>query len=112
MKDLLKVDLRVARQHSGLLGSDVAILLGMSRARLSKLENGYARPKVKELIGLSLIYDKPIGELFRLTSSRLTAKIEERLGTLGDLPANIKRSETLATLHASLDSLNNEEDAA
>lgn len=82
MKELLKVDLRISRQQSGLSGRDVAALLSINTARLSKLENGYARPKVREIISLSLIYGKSIDELFLLSSSRLTEKLKANLATL------------------------------
>ena len=108
MKEFLKVDLRIARQRSGLLGQDVATLLGTSRARLSKLENGYARPKVKELIGLSIVYDKPLDELFQLTASRLTEKLQDRLAQLTQAPETTARKATLSHLADRLQSLNQE----
>ncbi len=110
MKDFLKVDLRIARQHSGLRGQDVATLLGISRSRLSKLENGYARPRVKELIGLSLVYGQSFGELFQLCASRLTEKLEDRLATLdGACPETSDsdaRTATLSNLADRLSDLN------
>ena len=112
MKEYLKVDLRIARQHSGLKGADVATLLGIGRARLSKLENGHARPRVKELIGLALIYGKPLGELFQLSASRLTDKIQERLGNIENNAANTAteqaRMATLTDLADRLQILNDE----
>lgn len=110
MKEFLKVDLRIARQHSGLKGADVATLLGTSRARLSKLENGFARPRVKELIGLALIYGKPFGELFQLSASRLTEKLRERLEQVepsaADTPQGKARMSTLTDLADRLQALN------
>ena len=115
MKEFLKVDLRIARQHSGLRGQDVATLLGVSRSRLSKLENGYARPRVKELIGLSLIYGQSFGELFQLCASRLTDKLEERIATLAEncpeSPSNQARQATLSNLADRLSGLNSGYDA-
>ena len=109
MKEYLKVDLRIARQHSGLKGTDVATLLGIGRARLSKLQNGFARPRVKEVIGLSLIYGKPLDELFQLSSSRLTDKLQDRLASIDhserDTPLRQARSATLASLADRLQTL-------
>jgi transcriptional regulator with XRE-family HTH domain len=117
MKELLKVDLRIARRRSGLTGQDVSHLLGTSTARLSKLENGYARPKVRELICLSLIYGKTLDELFQLTSSRLTVRLRTRLSELDftDAPRGKDREcrmTTLNTLAEVLRQLNDESHGA
>lgn len=103
MKEILKVDLRIARQQSALSNADVAKLLGISKSRLSKLENGFARPKTSEIIGLALIYGKTIDSLFRLTSNRLTDKLKRNLAELDfehdpDKYASKKRVDTLNAL--------------
>jgi len=82
MKEIVKVDLRIARQHSGLTSQDVATILGCPRTRLSKLENGLARPCVREIISLSIIYGRPLDSLFQLTSSRLTDKLRQNLAEM------------------------------
>ncbi|WP_298362539.1 helix-turn-helix transcriptional regulator [uncultured Litoreibacter sp.] len=115
MKDLLKVDLRIARKRSGLSGQDVAHLLGTSTARLSKLENGYARPRVRELICMSLIYGKTLDELFQLTSSRLTDRLKTCLSELDFTQAargqdQQARIATLNTLTDTLRRLNPNDD--
>jgi len=111
MTEFLKVDLRIARQQSGLSGRDVAHLLGVSSARLSKLENGYGRPKVRELICLSLIYGKPIDELFQLSSSKLTKQLKDSVSEMDFMTPQSglkhkQRLDTLNTLTERLRSLN------
>lgn len=115
MKDLLKVDLRIARRRSGLSGQDVAYLLDTTTARLSKLENGHARPKVRELICLSLIYGKTLDELFQLSSSRLTQRLRLRLSELDFTDTSRGhdpqvRISTLNTLAELLGQITDEED--
>ena len=112
MKEIVKVDLKIARQQSGLRSEDVAALLGVSRARISKLENGIARPQVRELISLAVIYGKSLDDLFQLTASRLTEKIAERLGHLEAINDGSGRNElrtaTLGRLYADLSNLNHD----
>lgn len=115
MKEYLKVDLRIARQHSGLTAQDVATLLGCARSRLSKLENGFARPRVREIIALSVVYGKPLDSLFQLTASRLTAKLRENLAQLdfelsNDGPTAKHRLDTLNGLMERLSALNSPRD--
>jgi len=111
MKELLKIDLRIARNQSGLSGQDVSTLLETSAARLSKLENGYARPKVREIICLSLIYGRSIDELFTLSSSPLTDKLSHNLSKI-DFSGNPEnqshkvRLDTLNSLVTRLQTLN------
>ena len=101
MKEIVKVDLRIARQHSGLTSLDVATRLGCSRARLSKLENGLARPCVREIVALSIVYGKPIDSLFQLTSSSLTTKL---LNNLANMDFSLKNGSSTAKVR--LDTLN------
>ena len=109
MKEIIKVDLRIARQQSGLKGQDVALLLGSSKSRLSKLENGYARPRVREIISLSLIYGKPLDSLFQLSSSALTEKLRERLSNLDFTGIdNRQRLDSLNALASRLQALRSE----
>ena len=67
---------------------------------------------MRELISLAVIYGKSLDELFRLTASRLTEKIVERLGYLEAIHDGSGRNElrtaTLGRLYADLSSLNDE----
>lgn len=111
MQEILKVDLKIARQQAALSNQDVATLLGTSTARLSKLENGNARPRVRELIAFSLIYGRSLDEVFTLCSSRLTNKIKANLAEI-DFSNSArgldrrKRLDTLNHLAARLQDLN------
>ena len=98
MKKFLKVDLRIARRASGLHGTDLAQLLGCSKDRVSRLENGKARLCVKEILTLSMLYDKPFSSIFPLTSTHLVDRLRERLSEIEFNSGDQKRLEFLNDL--------------
>ena len=104
------VDLRLNRRESGLSNEDVAHLLDVDKARVSRLENGKAEPNVTELCTLFLIYGKAFNGLLPQTVEEAAQKLKLRLPDMPQEPehwrATAKRHETLDTLLFRLRALN------
>jgi len=88
MEQEIRADLRIARTRSGLSNKDVAHLLGCTKDRVSRLENGMARLKLGEVAGLYLIYGLPFEETFKLMSGDIANKINDRLCTVPQEPVH------------------------
>lgn len=76
------LDIRVARERSGLSQSQVAHLLGINRTRLSSLECGRRTPTAEEIATLSLIYGKRLRQLGVASMPAIYEKLAQRLDTL------------------------------
>lgn len=67
----LGASLKAAREAAGLTQADVVARLGGgSRQVVSEIENGGRQPSVNRLEELSIIYDRPLEELFGGVHSR------------------------------------------
>jgi len=102
MGNEIKVDLKIGRNQSGLSNKDVACLLGVDEARVSRLENGHAKPTALELCTLSFIYGRRVEDLYRLTTREVIVTLKRRLDSLpAQEPANWtrKRDQRLDTLN-------------
>jgi len=111
MENEIRTDLRIARTRSGLSNRDVAHLLGCTKDRVSRLENGVARLKLGEVASLHLIYGLPFEETFQFMSFDVADKINQRLNSMpkepihwaGKRPSRLK---SLKQLSARLQNLN------
>ena len=76
MKHHYAHNLKVQRFKAGLTQSDLAHLLGCSQSRVCQIEAGTKEPTVKETCSLCVIYNIPVTELYRVsTSSALQAML-------------------------------------
>ena len=66
-------DIRRAREHAGLLQVELAKKSGISRSRMSLIENEWVKPHRHELAALSLVLG------FKLPPVRLGKKLEKWL---------------------------------
>ena len=99
-KKEVAVDLKVSRRESGLSNKDVAWLLDIDPARVSRLETGTSKPTVGEVCALSLIYGKEIGGMLRCAVSTVATHLQTRISNVPDEPENWerKRDKRLLTL--------------
>lgn len=105
----IAADLRVGRRESGLSNQDLAHLLAVDTARISRLENGKTELTLKEVCSLSLIYGKPVDGLLQICLSSVSVAIKDRLVDMPDEPeywkAYEQRRNTLNTLAQTLETL-------
>lgn len=96
------LDLKVARQNSGLTQQDCAHLLGVSDATLAKIEAGKRTPSICEICTLSLIYGRSFESLFagifRDVRAHLSARITSLPKASGTVCLRINRQSTLNRL--------------
>ena len=96
------LDLKVARQNSGLTHQDCAQLLGVSDATLAKIEAGKRTPSICEICTLSLIYGRSFESLFagifRDVRAHLSARITSLPKASGTVCLRINRQSTLNRL--------------
>ena len=101
-KKEIAADLRSARRLSGLTNRDVACLLGVDGARISRLETGVSEASGGELSSLSLVYGKAFDDLLPCTSRSARSALRERLAYLPASPllwaSHETRQETIASL--------------
>lgn len=76
------IDLKINRRESGLSGEDLAHLLGISEARLSKLHTGNAVMTITELCLLSFIYGKTFDHLLERATPPLAECLKLRLANM------------------------------
>lgn len=88
----VRIDLKVSRRESGLLQSDLAHLLETTQPRISNLEQGKGVLSVEEILKLTVIFDKPVAELFRLLSERVCDELSQRLGAMKDTLSGTQQS--------------------
>ena len=60
----IALDLRAARRKAGYTQDDIAHLLDHHQSHVSDLEQGHERPKLEEIVALSLIYGRSFEILF------------------------------------------------
>jgi len=96
------LDLKVARQNSGLTQEDCAHLLGVCDATLSKMEGGTRTPTVREICTLSLIYGRSFESLFSGIFAEVREDLFQRLMKMpvasGTLRLRTNRQYTLGKL--------------
>ena len=96
------LDLKVARQNSGLTQQDCAHLLGVSDATLAKIEAGKRTPSICEICTLSLIYGRSFESLFAGIFRDVRAHLNVRIASLpkasGTVCLRINRQSTLNRL--------------
>ncbi|MEM7494017.1 MAG: helix-turn-helix transcriptional regulator [Pseudomonadota bacterium] len=64
MKTQFALDLRTARKKAGYTQGDVAHLLDCHQSLVSELERGKQRPRLEQIVDLSLIYGGSFESLF------------------------------------------------
>ena len=115
MQYTFALDLKVARRKAGLTQEDVAHLLGISDARISRLENGKAGLTVHEIAALSIIYGKSFEVLFRIAFDEVLAAMPERVAHLPARQDNwlgrFNRENTIANIVAKLEAEPKEDEA-
>ncbi len=96
------LDLKVARQNSGLTQEDCAHLLGVCDATVAKMEGGTRTPTVREICTLSLIYGRSFESLFSGIFSEVREDLFQRLMKMpaasGTLRLRSNRQYTLGKL--------------
>lgn len=96
------MDLRVARQKSGLTQDDCAYLMGVSEVTISKMERGDRTPTIFEICTLSLIYGRTFESLFNGIFKDVRAHLSARLGAMpapsGTVKLRLNRQSTLNRL--------------
>jgi len=70
--------IRSYRIAKGLSQKKLAFLLGMSAQQVSRWERGKAKPKTSNAIGLAVITDRPIKDIFSDYSFKWREKIKKR----------------------------------
>ena len=78
----VKAELKVSRKRTGLTNEDLATLLNIDPARVSRLERERREPTVREMISLCLIYDKDIARLYPRTTAEVWEKLSHRIGNI------------------------------
>lgn len=104
-------DLTEARNRAGLRQIDVAHLLGVQHARISKIENGKVLPTVVEVTTLSIVYGKEMEGLVSGLFDQVVSNLIERLKAVPsvsrDMPETYQRADTLSDLARRLEVLAN-----
>jgi len=112
-KKEVRIDLKVSRRESGLLQSDLAHLLETTQPRISNLEQGKGALTVEEALKLTVIFEKPVVELFQLLSERVRDELSQRMSIMAKAFPNVDnsgpRADTLNRLMANL-SAHNQDD--
>ena len=100
------LDLKVARQNSGLTQEDCAHLLGLCDATLAKMEGGRRTPTVYEICTLSMIYGRSFESLFAGIFKEVREDLFGRLMSMptasGTLRLRTNRQYTLGKLASRL----------
>ena len=109
----IALDLKVARQKAGLRQVDCAHLLGVTESHISRIESDRARPSVKELATLGIVYGKPMESLLVALRGEIVSALIERLKTIPptprDQPNTRNRTHTLSQLAIRLEALTDAE---
>ncbi len=82
----VKAELKVSRKRSGLTNGDLATLLNIDPARVSRLERERLQPNVQELIALCLIYDRDIVRLYPRSSAAVHTSLRQRIDKIDPKP--------------------------
>lgn len=78
----IALDLRAARRKAGYTQDDIAHLLDHHQSHVSDLEQGHERPKLQEIVTLSLIYGRSFEILFDEVMEESRVALLSRVGTL------------------------------
>lgn len=92
-------DLEAMRMKAGLRQLDCAHLLGVTKARVSHFETGTSFPTAKQLVGLSIIYGKPMEVVAAGFLDQIVTGIVKKLKTMPPPP---KDTSTLSARTVSL----------
>lgn len=96
------LDLKVARQNSGLTQEDCARLLGVSVVTVAKMEGGTRTPTIHEICTLSLIYGRSFESLFSGIFKDVREDLFQRLAKMpvasGTVCLRVNRQSTLNKL--------------
>ena len=115
MTQEFSLDLRAARRNSGLRQVDCAHLMGVHESRISQFETGRARPSVKEICQLSMIFGRSFESLFAGIFEEVRQEIGARLITLSEPERShgrkMNRQSTLKSLEVRLRSNPNDYEA-
>lgn len=107
MSNNYALDLRVARRKSGLTQADCGHLLGSTKSKTSRLENGKTRPSAADIAILSIVYGRSYNAFCPTAFETAARQISERLLTLptptGSWLGRFNRTNTLDNLDARLD---------
>jgi len=107
----VRIDLKVSRRESGLLQEDLAHLLGTTQPRISRLEQGVSVLTITELVKLTIIFNKPPIELFRLLTARAEQELFKQLSCMSGESMNTHdaeaRQRTLSNLSHRLSGADN-----
>jgi putative transcriptional regulator len=80
----MRYALRMARIQAGMTQSDVARLVGLTRASYTNIEKGHKNPSVVTALRIARVLNRPVEELFADESlPLLNKKVEEK--TVPDL---------------------------
>jgi len=82
MSTQFALDLRAARRKAGYTQGDVAHLLDHHQSRISDLEQGRVRPKLEQIVMLSLIYGRSFESLFTEVMDECQTHLTARLSSL------------------------------
>ena len=82
----VKAELKVSRKRTGLTNEDLATLLNIDPARVSRLERERREPTVREMISLCLIYDKDMARLYPRTMAEVWDQLKERIRQIDAQP--------------------------
>lgn len=89
MSTQFALDLRLARRKAGFTQRDIAHLLGARKSTVSELERGRRRPKLLQIVTLSVIYGRSFESLFAEVMRLAEAALRERLVTLPVAPSKL-----------------------
>lgn len=84
----IAADLKINRRLSGLSNHDVAHLLGVDGARVSRIETGASEPTGSEICALSMIYGKTTDVLFPCSSRSIGKSLKNQLADMPPEPRN------------------------
>lgn len=102
MSTQFAADLHLARRKAGFSQRDIAHLLKTRRTTVSSLESGRQRPRLAQIVTLSVIYGRSFESLFAEEMRQAEATLRERLITLPtpttELAANFNRSSSIEKL--------------
>lgn len=73
------LDLRLARRKSGFTQRDIAHLMDEHQPLVSELERGHKRPRLEQIVTLSLIYGRSFESLFAELMTDAKARLQQRI---------------------------------
>ncbi len=89
MSTQFALDLRLARRKAGFTQRDIAHLMGTRKSTISELERGRRKPKLTQIVTMSVIYGRSFESLFAEEMCLAEAALRERIITLPMPPAKL-----------------------